>query len=400
MRQLGSNFFSRYKTPQDFMREEQEFEFRKRQREMEERIGGLKEQALQQQLNAPEPFNLNEVTQRAAMKYNMGEALSPEEEAAVRTSIMMNPSKQRFQPDEYGNVKAVTERNPLEAIFSMQPREAMAMPTRPPTPLTQPIQTAGAGGFSPEPIDPLLANQAAAEARAQELNMPNLPNTTMQGSEPVQDLGVDPRAMTAPKVQMDLAKRMGEKTIDSIFANQELDAAAKKKQQQFDMKLEELITQYGNLIEKGDFKTELPKNATFSDYASNLLASAQASEVGRGLGGALGTSTATAIEGVQNAQPMVFGELRELLGMTGREMDTDRERQFYMNIISDPKTEMSTTLKTLKTLGQRFGSGRTSALADQLLQQVENKKSVRKKTMSQKVQRLRELRAKAGMRVD
>lgn len=48
-----TNVFKNIKTPQDFMREEQEFEFRKRQRALQEQMQQVQMQKAQQELNAP-----------------------------------------------------------------------------------------------------------------------------------------------------------------------------------------------------------------------------------------------------------------------------------------------------------------------------------------------------------
>lgn len=368
----------------DYGRAEEEFQAMKRQKAMQEQMSQIGLQKAQRDLNAPQlPFQgtgFDAQIANEAYKFNLGKGLG---DAAARQKavdmVLGTKSDMRPSTDPYTG----------QTTFQPTPRNPM---------FGEEYRTQGINHNAPQPV---MDTSQAMPASAPMQPMP--PEQPIR--QPVESIGqplsappmIDPRAMTAPDVQKGIAEEYGKQTIQNIFENQNLNKAQKNKQQQFEMKLNDLIDSYGRLILRGDYKTELPENATISDLMRNVFASVQAGELGQKLGGSIGTSTATAIEGINTKQPMVFGELRELLGMTGREMDTQKERDFYMNIISKPSTEISTTLGALNDLSMRFGTGQASQRVQNLMSNVSTKKDIQSMSMQEKVQRVKELRAKAGI---
>lgn len=172
--------------------------------------------------------------------------------------------------------------------------------------------------------------------------------------------------------RQELESYFGKKKIDNIFAGQELSEAAQKKQQGFENKLSEYVDEVGSLIETGTFVRELPEGATLTDVLKNLGASVQATEVGRGVGGAMGTRPSTAMKKMEATHPLLFGELRELLGMTGRELDTAAEQRYYKGIIPTGNTEIGVVIDTLEELSQRFGTGESSKKIQSLRKNVKD----------------------------
>lgn len=172
-----------------------------------------------------------------------------------------------------------------------------------------------------------------------------------------------------------LSRKMGEKKIESHFKGIELNEAQALKQQAFENKLVEYASEFGDLIDVGNYKKTLPDDFKLGDVVKNLSASAQSSGAGKAIGGAIGTPTAAALKKMSSTHPLIFGELRELLGMTGKELDTPAEAAYYKGVVPGGDTDVDTVLDTLDELSVRFGTG----AASETINKIKVKLNVRKK---------------------
>ena len=139
MRILGDNFFSKYKTSEDFTREREEFEARKR-------IGELKTMQLEKQAMQPEQLSPEQLIAKSIQMGGIGN-LSPQEQAqlqaydTIRTSTMaQNP----MTGGVYAKHRSILDMMPGQ-INQMPPSEAMGMPTR--------SDTYRAPNYTPEQAD-------------------------------------------------------------------------------------------------------------------------------------------------------------------------------------------------------------------------------------------------------
>lgn len=95
--------FQRLKTKADFDREAEEFQMRKLARQ----------QALKD-LNQPD---IEGAAQRALYEYNQTGNLSDQGRAAIETMATMKGSKTSYEPDAFGNIRAVTQPNSLQQFL-------------------------------------------------------------------------------------------------------------------------------------------------------------------------------------------------------------------------------------------------------------------------------------------
>jgi hypothetical protein len=189
------------RTTTDFDREAQEFDARKKQRELQQQI-------LTRKLNQADDLDLAKVAEKSIFDMYQGKPLDDRGRAAIQTLARMQSNKTVYKPDEFGNVRAVTQPNPYESFLSgvddgrlkpgnisksqlptynqIQPQMDMPQNAIPQMPAI-------------DPTDPMMMQHAQSVMEAQQgVPGPNQrPDLAMQ---------IDPRAMTAPKVQMDVAK--------------------------------------------------------------------------------------------------------------------------------------------------------------------------------------------------
>ena len=114
---LEASIFQKYKTKADFDKERQAFEYQKRQQALQEQLGGLQVQQLEQQVNMPKmPFEGTGLDVSAANEaYKRNVALGMDD-AMARQQALDAVLGSRQSVDPRGNV---ITRNP---IFGMPPR--------------------------------------------------------------------------------------------------------------------------------------------------------------------------------------------------------------------------------------------------------------------------------------
>lgn len=372
----------------------------------------LQKRQLEQRENQ---FDLNSAAESAYMKVAMGQPLTPQEQAAadVYQSMKMRP---RVYTNELGYTVQEPAPNIMQQLTGMLPAGGTASPP------------AGGGAVTPVPMD-LGDVERAIGAQGQgsnpaitkpydeisptefvsddmppmpRVNEPERPSDYVMGSplmqkkkgesfiDEMRDVRKEQRG-----ARQELDTYFKKKQIDSVFKGQELTDDAVQKQQGFEAKLLEYVNEVGSLIDTGTYIRELPENATINDVLKNVGAAVQSTEVGKGLGGAIGTRPATAMARMESTHPLLFGELRDLLGMTGRELDTAAEQRYYKGIIPKGNTEISVVLDTLNELSQKFGTGDAAQRLGELKKGLDVRDKVRQMTPEEKLKRIEELRAKA-----
>lgn len=131
---LGENFFSKYKTREDFDRERQEFEARKR-------IGELQTMQLEKQVMQPEQLSPEQLIAKSIQLGGIG-GLSPQEQAQLQAYDVVRTSTMAQNPltgGIYAKHGSILDRLPGQ-INNMPTHEAMGAPTgRPDLRYTTPI---------------------------------------------------------------------------------------------------------------------------------------------------------------------------------------------------------------------------------------------------------------------
>ena len=95
--------------------------------------------------------------------------------------------------------------------------------------------------------------------------------------------------------------------------------------------------------------------------------------------------------------PLMFGSLRTLLGMTGKELDTPKEKEFYMNALPSAGTSIGSNLDNIEELSNRFGNSETALMVQSVRDLLNGEGEKDTRTPEDRLNRLRELRAKAGL---
>lgn len=104
----------------DFMREAEEFEARKKQRQMQEQLGNLQIQKAQKEMDAFDVDSLKSLAAEGLFNVNQGKQMSDEQRAAFETMAVLEGQKTKYQADEFGNVKALTQPNTYQQFLMSQ----------------------------------------------------------------------------------------------------------------------------------------------------------------------------------------------------------------------------------------------------------------------------------------
>ena len=282
---FDTSVFRNIKTPQDFAREAKEFEFRKRQQEMQSQLGDLKIQQAQKALNTPDKLGVEELLTKMNLQGGF-ENLSPMEQAQLKAYDTIQMSKQAQDPISGMLYPKNT------SILGMPPRQAMNMPVSQNVPA---MPTQG--------IDPMLANEQAAAMQAQSMEQQDLPNTTMQAP----DLEPDLSGLYMPGQQDVLAEAA------KLNLRNQADLAKEGRKQ------EELAEQNQKAFE------------AFNIAMSNLSAQ-MANTVTNPLTGSLPALT-PGQQGAEGAVSVMAPILKQLFRASGEGVFTDKDQEILMGML-------------------------------------------------------------------
>lgn len=393
------------------MREEQEFQARKRARAIQEQLANMQLQKAQADLNAPQmPFigdsieaqKLNALAQFEAQQ-NPNLSIDEIRRRAIDRQHMSSP-KYTQVVDPYDPNKISYVPLPQQSLFDMPPRQAMSVPMGS-QPSRAPIQTAGPGGFSPQPIDPLQANEAAAAARAAELGMPDLPNTTMPAQTDFARMmqgetiggvslpNIDPRAMTAPPTQLDAAQGVNQANINlqEYAARKNIDLnmldAEQQKQLDFERRLLNLKNEAALSKEQ---KEKIPARRQFDkvlgetiqiiedlkkgggmpagdqSLGENFLAYLASTEGGEGalfprgqdFQRMINTPNQRLRDRISGREPRLFNAIKKSSGLTGTELNSAFEIQNQLKQLGNDTMSYEARIDLLSSLSSQFGTGK------------------------------------------
>lgn len=324
-------------------------------------------------------------------RYQQGDR-SPEVTQYLQARAAMEGPKYQYTQDpmEPGKLIPQSFPNPFQAMMGGQSPAAdlfnmpQSVPDQPLTP--EQWQRTMLTGNVPE-IPPVAAEdlKESSDLESMAYSLPAADPSYMQSTKGKIDIG---------EANTKLGQYAGEKQIDNFFAGMKLTEEQQGKQKAFEKDLNDYLDAVSVLVDKGSIKQELPDNATIADVLQNLSASVQASDIGKKAGGAIGTQTSTALSKMEQVHPRMFGALRDLLGMTGRELDTKVEQDYYKGTIPGGGAEISTVLKTLGELSNRFGTGEAAEKIEGIRQKVQQKKDISQMSREERYQRYLYLKQK------
>tara|TARA_R110000787_G_scaffold86533_1_gene184541 strand:- start:1799 stop:3046 length:1248 start_codon:yes stop_codon:yes gene_type:complete len=90
----------------------------------------------------------------------------------------------------------------------------------------------------------------------------------------------------------------------------------------------------------------------------NITASFQSSLVGQEIGTWVGSKEQSIRQKIENKKPLLIAAIKAATGMSSREMDSNRELQFYLQAATDTKKSLEANLGALETLKQLYVDGK------------------------------------------
>lgn len=82
---------------------------------------------------------------------------------------------------------------------------------------------------------------------------------------------------------------------------------------------------------------------------------------GQTLGRAFGTSNQTERDKIQNKRPLLLAAMKKAAGMTGQELNSNQELQFYLSALGNLGGSYETAMDAVKTFSKQFGTGDTAS---------------------------------------
>lgn len=338
-----------------------------KQRQMEQEAGKL---------------DLGQAAQEALFKQSQGIPLTQQETAAINAFSTLKGAPMRYVPDPLnpGSLRAIpgqtlaqrsglVEQQPQVPQMYGLPPGAQGIAPDPRTTIdgaqVMPINQAqmnaalSGGGQSPLPPPPISPSLVTADQFAA-AKLP--PSPRYEGS-----LAQDIEAGEADVgVKEHLIKYRGEKEINSVFEGQKLGQKSLAQQNKYEDSLKIMLDGYKNLITEGAAVQTLSKDSDWGDVLQNISAAVSSTGVGQKIAGAAGTRAQAARESMNRVLPLMFGSLRGLLGMTGKELDTPKEKEFYMKALPSAGVSIGSNLDNIEELSNRFGNSETAAMVQEV----------------------------------
>jgi predicted RNA-binding protein YlqC (UPF0109 family) len=117
--------------------------------------------------------------------------------------------------------------------------------------------------------------------------------------------------------------------------------------------LADVATMYNKLNEAGEITN------TDKSIASNLAASVKSSDLGQMIGRMTGSDAQSIRQTINQARPLLMNEIRQASEMGAKGLDSEKELEFYLQAVSDPKRDIQANMAALKVLDRAYGLGVT-----------------------------------------
>lgn len=367
---LNPEILRRYKTKQDFDREDEEFEYNKRMREMQERQGQLQIQQAEQALATPkvQPFKLKQMAELALFKQNLGQPLTPDEQAAIQTMGQIAPPV--YTTDALG--RTITQPGGWSNVLKRRPADVMAMPPR------QVMDTMG--------------RQPTSAPQQQQILPPELPQQQADAVNQIGQIMADDAAdiMEQPidwtqQGQPQTMAQVALPTLDSEIAQSPygrkeiFSQQAKGYDPNLPLKREELKLRKAEMQSKEDKKKSAQARVTANlnaiaqsyrnleqmggvissrqDALENLGVFARTSRLGQATGRALGSEEQAIRDEINQIRPTLVNDIRQASEMGAKGMDSEKELEFFLQAATSPDRDIRTNIAAIKVLNDAYGLG-------------------------------------------
>lgn len=121
--------------------------------------------------------------------------------------------------------------------------------------------------------------------------------------------------------------------------------------QRLDTILSGLAEKYVDLDRKGAIV------ATDRGAMENIRARVGATEIGQALSGATGAEEQSIRQSINNSRPLLLQSIMQATGMSARALDSNKELEFYLQAVSDPKRDLQSNLAAIDAIDKTFGLG-------------------------------------------
>lgn len=143
------------------------------------------------------------------------------------------------------------------------------------------------------------------------------------------------------------------KQISEINADQvKTEIGTQKGRERVSSVLDDMRKSYSELDNTGtsvdDTKGALP----------NLVNSLKLSGLGQYVGGAVGADYATKTQEIESARPLIMSAIMQATGMNAKQLDSNKELQFYLNTLTDPSNTLQSRATALQRIESNFGLNR------------------------------------------
>jgi hypothetical protein len=116
---------------------------------------------------------------------------------------------------------------------------------------------------------------------------------------------------------------------------------------------------------------ELDKNGgivnTNNQPGSNAFASLAATGPGQAAGRIFGTKNQELRNKIEAIQPLLLASIKQATGMSAKQMDSNKELQFFIKSASDPTRDIKTNLETIQRLSELYGTKTKTTGASKLI---------------------------------
>lgn len=121
--------------------------------------------------------------------------------------------------------------------------------------------------------------------------------------------------------------------------------------QRLDTILSGLAQKYVELDRKGAIVS------TDKGAMENIRARIGATDVGQALSGAAGAEEQSIRQAINNSRPLLLQSIMQATGMSARALDSNKELEFYLQAVSDPKRDLQSNLAAIDAIDRTFGLG-------------------------------------------
>jgi hypothetical protein len=114
--------------------------------------------------------------------------------------------------------------------------------------------------------------------------------------------------------------------------------------------IDTLKSQYDILKESGGIVS------TKSSALSNAPSALASSDFGQSLGKTFGTQNQSARNTISQSKPILLQAISKALGVSSKQLDSNRELQLYLDAVSNPKLDYETNIGILSQLAELYGA--------------------------------------------